>query len=526
VHSWLDDFWRDRYLGRRARNAINANFMFLMHDRPGDQYHRAAALIMGSLDHKAAVDQERLPVTTQRGAPLSMVQHRYLFSSTRIPGAVRDHARTPYSEQWPGPSRERHVLVLVNGHLFRLDVIGAEGVPHTLDELSTALAEIADSVTDRGQCVGHLTSLDRAEWAQVRERLLEHHPDNLDVVDVVERALLAICLEGSSPDGLEAACNELLAGDSGNRWFDKSVSFIVFPSGRAGVQGEHCKLDGTTITEFIDAVVAHNDSGHDAAGGKPQGPPTWSRLDFVLDDGLRADIRRAGESFDALAHDTVGRLVDLTGVGSDLPKKLAVSPDAFAQLAFQLAHHRAKGFVGATYESISLRRYHHGRTEAMRVVTPEIVRFIQAMADPASDRAARAALARAAATEHVARAKACQQGQAPEQLIWELQLEERRHGRDSGLAIHESPGWLTMRDDYLSTSSSPTSNVVILGFGATSARCIGVSYQMLPQRFTLYLTTPAPIADGMARFAEEMPGAIEDLAALLADGPGQDDAGS
>jgi carnitine O-acetyltransferase len=242
-------------------------------------------------------------------------------------------------------------------------------------------------------------------------------------------------------------------------------------------------------------------------------------LDFVLDDGLRADIRRAGESFDACVGHTAGRLVDLSGVGSDLPKELGMSPDAFAQIAFQLAHYRAKGFLGATYESISLRRYHHGRTEAMRVVTPEIVRFIEAMADPASDSIARAALARAAATAHVARAKECQRGYAPEQLIWELQLEERRHSLDSELTIYESPGWRIMRDDCLSTSSSPTSNVVTLGFGATSPRCIGVSYQMQPQRFTLYLSTPAPIADGMARFAEELPGALEDLAEVLSDAP-------
>ena len=520
VHSWLDRFWCDRYLGRRVPTAINANFMFLLHDRSGDQHERAAGLIMGALSHKFAVDQERLPITMQRGTPLSMEQHKYLFSSTRIPGLERDRVRTPYSEDWPGPSRERHVVVLVDAHLFRLDVISAEGVPHTLEELSTALAEIARSATDRGQGVGHLTSLDRSEWARTRERLLGNHPDNRGAMDVVERALVAICLERSSPDGLEATCNELLAGDSGNRWFDKAVSFVVFPNGRAGVQGEHCKIDGTTITELIDAVAVPEDQEHErTAGAQPQGSPAWSRVDFVLDDGLRADIRRAEESFRAAAGDVVGRLVDLTGVGSDLPKKLGVSPDAFAQLTFQLAHHRAKRSLGATYESISMRRYHHGRTEAMRVVTPEIVRFIEAMADPGADPVARAALARAAATAHVARAKDCQDGRAPEQLIWELQLEERRHGLDSRMAVHESPGWRIMRDDCLSTSSAPTSNVVILGFGATSARCIGVSYQMLPQRFTLYLSTPAAVADGMASFAEELPGAIDDLAELLRGAP-------
>ena len=113
------------------------------------------------------------------------------------------------------------------------------------------------------------------------------------------------------------------------------------------------------------------------------------------------------------------------------------------------------------------------------------------------------------------RAQRCQEGHAPEQLIWELQCAERRRGLDSGLSIYRSPGWRIMRDDCLSTSSAPAAHAVISGFGATGGRCIGVAYQMLPQRFTLYLSTPAPIADEMSRFAEELPRAIDELAAVL-----------
>ena len=32
VHSWLDTFWPYRYLGRRDRIALNANFFFLFND--------------------------------------------------------------------------------------------------------------------------------------------------------------------------------------------------------------------------------------------------------------------------------------------------------------------------------------------------------------------------------------------------------------------------------------------------------------------------------------------------------------
>jgi carnitine O-acetyltransferase len=37
-----------------------------------------------------------------------------------------------------------------------------------------------------------------------------------------------------------------------------------------------------------------------------------------------------------------------------------------------------------------------------------------------------------------------------------------------------------MRDDYLSTSTVNSTHIVILGFGATSGRCIGMAHKLLP----------------------------------------------
>ena len=102
THSWLDDFWESRYLGRRDRIALNANVFFLFTEPtdPAERDHagRAAALILGALDHKHRVDTGTLPPATRRGAPMTMDQHKFLFSATRIPGEEQDTARTPYTE--------------------------------------------------------------------------------------------------------------------------------------------------------------------------------------------------------------------------------------------------------------------------------------------------------------------------------------------------------------------------------------------------------------------------------------------
>ena len=77
-------------------------------------------------------------------------------------------------------------------------------------------------------------------------------------------------------------------------------------------------------------------------------------------------------------------------------------------------------------------------------------------------------------------------------------------------------GWLVMRDDYLSTSSTPSTNVQFSGFGSTSSRCIGVGYVLLPDRFNLYLSTPLPVADRMFVFADKLQEAVRELDDLLA----------
>ncbi|MCF3144096.1 choline/carnitine O-acyltransferase [Streptomyces platensis] len=528
VHSWLDTFWPYRYLGRRDRIALNANFFFLFRDpapgQPQSQVERAAGLIAGAVDYKRRLDQEVIPPVVQRGVPQSMVQNRFLFSATRIPGTEQDTVRSPYTDAWPGPSDARHIVVFHRGNLFRMEVLGADGVPHSLDDLEAGLRAVQKAGAEpaaAGTSVGHLTTMARAEWAAARETLRTHHPRNAAALDDIETALFCVCLEDAAPADVQEACDQLLYGDGGNRWFDKAVSLIVFADGRAGINVEHCELDGTTILSFTDALLSAPAEEHSArSGARSQGLPSLEPVLFELDDALRAQVRSAADAFAEYGANTATRTVSFDDFGSTTAKALGASPDAFVQLAYQLAHQRAKGHLGATYESIATRQWRRGRTEAMRVVTPEIQAFVAAMEDPAASPDDRRAAFRAAAGKHVARAKECQAGQAPEQHLWELELIQRRRGAELGVteqpALYRSPGWLTMRDDYLSTSSAPSENIQYFGFGSTSSRCIGVAYVLLPDRFHLYLSTPLAVAGPMETFADRLREAVAELRELLA----------
>lgn len=532
VGSWLDQFWPSRYLGRRDRIALNANFFFLFRDDTAlaastgaTQVERAAAIVSAAVDYKLALDEEKIPPVTQRGQQLSMWQNKYLFSETRIPGAEQDSVRVPYSEEWPGPSRERHILVFYRGNMFRMDVIGPDGAPYASEDLQDGLRAVLEAGAHPARtdtAVGHLTTKARAEWAASRAALLAE-PANAAALDTVERALFCVCLEDFAPRDELQACDHLLHGDSANRWFDKAVSFIVFADGGAGINVEHCGLDGTTILSFVDTLLETPVAEHaERSGARVQGKPAVEPVEFVLDDALRADIGAAGAAFARYAAENATQTVSFEDFGTARAKQLGISPDAFAQLSYQLAHRRSKGITGATYESIATRQYRNGRTEAMRVVTPEMIAFVDTMLDESADKAVKLAAARTAAQAHVQRAKQCQAGDAPEQHLWELQWVQRRRGAELGvtepIALYDSPGWTIMRDDYLSTSSAPSVNIQYFGFGSTSPKCIGVAYVLLPDRWNLYLATPKSVADEMHAFAGHLREAVEELAELLASG--------
>lgn len=529
VGSWLDLFWPSRYLGRRDRIALNANFFFLFRDDTAlaastgaNQVDRAAAIVTAALNYKLALDAETVPPVTQRGQQLSMWQNRYLFSETRIPGEVQDTVRVPYSDDWPGPSRARHIVVFFRGNMFRMDVLGPDGVPYSFDDLADGLRAVRKAGARRARTdtsVGHLTTGARAEWAANRDSL-RTEPANVAALDTVETALFCLCLEDFAPRDALHACDQLLHGDSGNRWFDKSVSFIVFDDGQAGINVEHCGLDGTTILSFVDTLLQTPVTDHAAASGaQAQGLPAVEPIEFTLDAAQRAAVAAAGAAFARYAAENATATVSFEDFGTATAKQLGISPDAFAQLSYQLAHRRSKGLTGATYESIATRQYRNGRTEAMRVVTPEMVAFVDAMQDPAATGPDRLAAARTAAAAHVERAKQCQAGDAPEQHLWELEWIQRRRGAELGVTapipLYDSPGWVIMRDDYLSTSSAPSVNIQYFGFGSTSPRCIGVAYVLLPDRWNIYLATPEPVADQMYAFAEHLRTAVADLRALL-----------
>lgn len=67
------------------------------------------------------------------------------------------------------------------------------------------------------------------------------------------------------------------------------------------------------------------------------------------------------------------------GYGSDFMKQSGYSPDAYVQMAMQLATYRLFGEQAGTYEATQVRPFLHGRTETTRTVSTQSAAFVHEM---------------------------------------------------------------------------------------------------------------------------------------------------
>lgn len=67
--------------------------------------------------------------------------------------------------------------------------------------------------------------------------------------------------------------------------------------------------------------------------------------------------------------------------GKGFMKQCSISPDAYIQMALQLAYYRDAGKFSLTYEASMTRLFREGRTETVRPCTIESAAWVKSMED-------------------------------------------------------------------------------------------------------------------------------------------------
>uniref|UniRef100_A0A1A8LHJ3 Carnitine O-acetyltransferase n=1 Tax=Nothobranchius pienaari TaxID=704102 RepID=A0A1A8LHJ3_9TELE len=525
--NWLSEWWvQSAYLDCRMPVAVYTSpgvVLPRMHfqDRQG-QMRFAAKLIAGVLDFKKLIDSETLPVEYLSGKPLCMDQYYKILCSCRIPGPKRDTV-VHYTQGKMAPT---HITVVHNFQFFALDVYNSDGTPLTVDQIHMQLEKILNSSLQANkEPIGILTSQHRNTWGKAYSNLIKDKT-NKESVRAIQKSIFTVCLDAPMPRVsdelyLSRVAAQMLHGggarwNSGNRWFDKTLQFIVGEDGTCGLVYEHAPAEGPPIVFLIDYVVKYMRSIEMLRS--PMVPLAMpQKLRFNITTEIKRDIEKAKQNMNIMVHDLDVKVLMFSHFGKNLPKQHSLSPDAFVQMALQLAYFRMYNICCSTYESASLRMFKYGRTDAIRSTTVDSLGFVQAMQDPTKQNTERLALLQKAVQTHKENTYNAIHGQAIDRHLLGLRMQ-------SIVDLTSMPG-IFMDTSYavahhfnLSTSQVGSKTDCVMCFGPMVPDGYGVCYNPMDEHINIAITAFNSCEEtNAASFAQAVEDALLDMRALLED---------
>ncbi|XP_041452997.1 carnitine O-palmitoyltransferase 1, liver isoform-like isoform X1 [Lytechinus variegatus] len=434
--NYVSDWWEE-YVYLRGRSPIMVNSNYYGMDgiaiKPTYlQAARAANSTVALLKFRREIDHEVVkPIMVQKAVPLCSQQYERTFNTTRIPGLETDrliHHKT-----------SNHIVVMSRGRYYKL-IIQSNGSIIKPCELEKQYQQILDDPEEPHgeQRLAALTAGDRIPWAAARQRFFmsgvnksslaaietaafvvvldeeEHEYDVEPLREFLQNQSIPAWFKGDpfapkdEGDGkLDKYAASLLHGNCYNRWFDKCFNLIVFKNGHMGVNAEHSLADAPIYSHtFEDAVaedilfMGYTPEGHTKGeSSRVLKPP--QRLQWEVPKELEDIIDTSYQVAKKLVDDVQIHVRVHNKFGKGAMKKCKVSPDAFIQLAMQLAYYRDASRFCLTYESSMTRLYREGRTETVRSCTVESCDFVRTMEDPDSTKEEKLAKFRIAANKHV-----------------------------------------------------------------------------------------------------------------------------
>ncbi|XP_047231465.1 carnitine O-palmitoyltransferase 2, mitochondrial [Girardinichthys multiradiatus] len=505
--SYISGPWFDMYLSARDSVVLNSNPFMSFNPDPKEEYNeqlvRSANMVCSAVRfmktlragllepevfhlNPAKSDTDSFknfirwvpPSLSWYGAymvnayPLDMSQYFRLFNSTRIPKRGGDELF--------GDEKGRHLLVMRKGNMYVFDVVDRDGNMVKPAEIHSHLKYIlSDSTQAASFPLGILTSENRDVWAGLREKLVA--TGNAEALGLVDSALFCLCLDEESMRDHIHISHNMLHGDGCNRWYDKSFSIIIAKDGQAAINFEHAWGDGVAVLRFQNEVFKDTtEKPLVHPGSAPAAVDSASavrRLQFHLDRELENGVQKAKENFDLSISKLTIDAMEFKKGGKEQLKKSKLSPDAVAQLSFQMAFLRQYGQTVATYESCSTAAFRHGRTETIRPATVHTKRCSHAFVHEPSKHSMEElrAMLNECSKYHSQLTKEAAMGQGFDRHLFAL----RYLAMSKGQALHSlytDPAYAAINHNVLSTSTLTSPAVSLGGFAPVVPDGFGVGY--------------------------------------------------
>jgi carnitine O-acetyltransferase len=366
-----------------------------------------------------------------------------------------------------------------------------------LEQLEKSLQQVirlADDKNNNNIKLGWLTSSNRDDWAEARAQLLRVGGLEMEqALQKLESGALLLCLDDDSPVSRKQ-CGELfLHGHAGsNRWFDKSVQLFCTNNGKAGLQGEHAMMDGMPVvglanhitnTSYSNAKERSKLLNSSEYSGSNRVENIFGNLSAKLEqsEAVQQAVDKARNDFVKLVSDHELDVQSFQAYGSNFIKQAGFSPDAYVQMAMQVATYRLFGEQVGTYEATQMRPFLHGRTETTRTVSTASHAFCETMGPrPKRDeheetmRTKKLALLRDAADAHVEYIGKAAKGEGVDRHFFGLQMVN--DGQEQAPALFTDPVFQRSKRWRVSTSHLTHPKFENWGYGEVVPDGVGLAY--------------------------------------------------
>jgi len=501
LDNWLEPFWSKSYLSSPSPLPTGNNVTFILDKNPQMKYlslpEFLTSLIITLFEFNELILTESLDIDYQRKQPLCMSQYKTLLSTTRIPGKIKDFHLTE--------SNASHVILIHQGHYYRLNVLDDNRKILSYNTLHQSIMTILNSPKKINRlALGALTTLPRRKWAHLRSHLIAIDPRNGKNLHQMESALGVFILDQNQYKNDSQMFKNLFCGDSYNRWYDKSLQFILNETGDFGINYEHSGVDGTTLGHLV-AYLYQNLRTFETSSNIIK-KTSVDEITFNLDDLLKSAIKEAEtlsqEAYESLAFE----VLPFTDFGKEHIKTLGVSPDSFVQIGIQLAQYKIFQKVFNAYESVMTKQFLGGRTETMRPVTRESMTFVK---NPTL------VGLKAASLKHVERINECKNSQGIERHLFALlKTHEKLFPLKPLPKIFSSPGYKAITIDYFSTSTSSSFGMRYAGYGPLIKDGFAVRYLVYKDRLHFVLSCQKHRADSLILLKASLEKSLKEMAAL------------
>ncbi|CAI5451026.1 unnamed protein product [Caenorhabditis angaria] len=391
--NYLSDWWKEVVYMRYRDSLIRSNVgcADVIYQKTTSNQAARAAYVTLNRQHfcRDIFERNKMKPVSLGGIPLCAQQYSEYHRTLRIPNETSDITVHLGNEA-------THIAVYHKECWYKIEIIDRKSgkliKPAELEKSFQNLLDNSEKVraAQGEKLLSALTCGPRDLWAKIRrEKFVDGV--NKESLDMIETSLEIVFLDEEEryfDENDNSAYNReyarALHGDGYMLWCDKPSVYIFSKNGRFSSNAEHSPCDAMIYVQVREYIKYHeqyeNPYGPDGhCTGKCEKVPKVERLCWDFDEETLDAIDKAYESSKNVAEDFENASCVYTKYGKDFMKKAKVSPDAFIQMALQMAYFKDQGKFEQTYEPAVMRLYKHGRTETVRSCSIDSCDFVQSM---------------------------------------------------------------------------------------------------------------------------------------------------